>query len=150
MTGSFVELLVSQAPALALGGLVGYIGSIWYGFVDRLYKDHDRKKAHKLNVARHVLDVCEEGSLRNFEVAPKDIKKVRRTITDVEGFDKEMGKVLKDLVGGWLIYSFKITHTGREFEDLEMRISTGRELEANRKKLQEWANKIRNGGFFSW
>lgn len=150
MTGSFMELLVSQAPGLLLGGLVGFIGSIWYGFVDRLYKEHDRKKVHKLNVARHVLDVCEEGSVHNFEVAPKDIKKVHRTITDVEGFDKEMGKVLNELVSGWLIYSFKQTHLGREFEDLEMRISTGRVLEANRMKLQIWANRIRNGGFFSW
>ncbi len=150
MNVSLPELLTSQASGLVIGGLVGFIGSIWYGFVDRLYKEHDRKKTHKLNVAKHVLDICEEGSVRNFEVAPQNIQKVHRYMTDLDGVDQSMGKVLNDLVGGWLIYSFNQKQQGRELEELEMRIATGRELEANRKTLIAWANKIRNGSFLSW
>lgn len=135
MTNLNIELIYQILWKLLIfaGGVVAtLIAEVNTGFVKEIFEERARKRTHKINVANKVLKICNEASVGNYCIPPRDVEHVFSVMTDLGGIDVDMGRLMVEVVSYWIILS-KTKH--------QIRI----EVDEKRIKLVTWANMIRAG-----
>ncbi len=99
----------------------------------------------KLQVARHVLGICNEASTGNFRKASRNTEHVNSVLTNLDGVDEKMEVVMNSFVSLW---GRLVEHSGKAEQGEPGRkhyVEMLNEVEQKRKILVAWANKIRAG-----
>lgn len=118
-----------------LGGVVAtLIYELKTGFVKEIFEERTRKRTHKINVANKVLKICNEASVGNYCVPPRDVEHVFSIMTDLDGVDEDMGKSMNEIVSYWMILSAT-----------KHQIRTAAEVSERNIQLVTWGNAIRAG-----
>jgi hypothetical protein len=126
-------------------GTGGIVTLLWKGFLKEFFDERKRIAKHKLNVARHVLKVCNEASTGNFKRPPRDIEHIHSVLTDVEGFNSDMEKTMTSFISLWQhVVHLSENRLKRAVNEKDF-TKTLRDVEKKRKILVGWANKIRAG-----
>ena len=144
-----IKTISDQSPGLIIGAIVGIAGTIWTGLSRSWFAEQQRRKKHRLEVARHVLKICIEGSTCNYENKATDMKQVYATMTDLDGINTKLGKNLNKFISAWTLYAYSIQQGDKDYRDIEYRSSLYNEIAEGRKIIIEWANKIRVGRWWS-
>lgn len=130
---------------LIIGGITFACGLYFRGFTKEWFDNRARVAKHKLNVARHVLEICTEASTNHFSKAPRDMEHVHSVLTNVEGLDKEIEAVMNSFVSKWqMLVTMKNTNDLSN-DGVKYTAELMADVEENRKILVEWSNKIRVG-----
>jgi hypothetical protein len=137
---------------------VGYIGGQFIpGFSKEFFAERARKKRHKIEVARKVLNICTEAKTGDFLLVPSSMEEVNRTLANVEGVDEKMGVAMTNMVNSWITLARLDANGGlsdeaRRFERELLKNPTqlNRSAMLNYAKEENrvlviWANKIRAG-----
>ena len=126
-------------------GAIGGIASLYAsGYCKEYFDERARIAKHKREVARQVLQICNEASTSNFKLLPRDIEHVNSVLTNVEGINSNMEAIMNRFISLWqLIAQISQSHLGKE-ETKDLREML-KEVEEKRKRLVDWANSIRIG-----
>ena len=139
---SLTDILKTLQPYV-IGFIFGVITLFVTGFSKEFFGERERKAKHKREVARHLLNICNEASTVNFRQPPKDIGKINATLTDLEGINTEIEKIANSFVSSWqIIYS--LVRPGMSSDERKHLVELLDEIEIKRKELVNWANKLRN------
>ncbi len=130
----------------AVGGiLLGVIGSFGSGFVKEFFDERARKAQHKREVARHVLQICNEASTCSYRHSPRDVEKINSTLTNLEGFDHKACVTMEKFSSSWQCFAREHSKGKMTPEDVRFAKEQLDDAEEARKILVPWANKIRIG-----
>lgn len=135
----------SKLTPYIIGAILGIAGTFVTGFAKEFFDERARRFKHKLEVARHVLRVCNEASTGNFRKTPRDMEHVNSVLTNLDGIDAEMGVVMNSFVSLW---GRLVEQSGMAEQDEVGRrhyVEMLSEVEQKRKILVAWANRIRVG-----
>jgi hypothetical protein len=130
---------------LIIGGITFACGLYFRGFTKERFDNRARVVKHKLNVARHVLEICGEASTNHFATAPRDMEHIHSVLTNVEGFDKKVEVVMNSFISKWQMLVTMKNTKGLNNDGAKYTAELMIEIEKDRKTLIEWANKIRVG-----
>lgn len=126
------------AVGSAVGGIILTILTKFAdGWIQEIYKERERKAKHKINIAREVHAVCNEALTYRYQHRPRDMEHINHVISDVEGVDKEMGKLFEKFISDWVEGAIN----GNGVEGIENPSET--RADEKREILEEWANKFR-------
>lgn len=146
----FIQLIFQWIKALwpfAIGvfGFIGGIAVIFLtGFSKEFFDERNRRAKHKLNVAIEVHKICNEASSGNFKIAPRKSEHVNSVLTDLDGVDNEIGKIMNSFVSKWRIIVDRYNQTNQDDTAAAIHlVDMLNEIELKRKLLVDWANKIR-------
>lgn len=140
-----INTIIGQLPGFIFGVAATLLVAVGTGFIKEYFDERARKKKHKLEVARHVLRICNEASTNNFRKAPREMEDVNSTLTDLEGIDEEMSTKMAEMVSSWSTFSRERSKGDLSPDDVKFAKDQLDRAENNRMILIAWANKIRNG-----
>lgn len=140
-----LEQIATITLPLVIGGAIGFYFDFARGYSKRYFDEKDRVKRHQLEVARHVLRICNEASTGSFRVAPQDIEDVNSTMTDLDGIDEKLGAKMTEMIASWGTFARERGNGGNTGDDAKFLKEQFDRAETNRVILIDWANKVRNG-----
>jgi hypothetical protein len=141
----FITTILGQLPGFIFGVAATLLVAVGTGFIKEFFDERARKKKHKLEVARHVLRICNEASTGNFRHAPREMEDINSTLTDLEGVDKEMETIMNSFVNLWGRLVEASGKAGQGEAGQRHFIEMSNDIEEKRKALITWANRIRVG-----
>lgn len=130
---------------LIIGGITFACGLYFRGFTKEWFDNRARMAKHKLNVARHVLEICNEASTNHFSKAPRGMEHIHSVLTNVEGLDKKIEPVMNSFVSKWQMLVTMQTTKALSNDGEKYIGELMANIEENRKVMVAWANKIRVG-----
>jgi hypothetical protein len=128
-----------------VAGAVGFYFNFAGGFSKEFFAERARKKRHKINVANEVHRLVNEASTGNFTVVPRDAEHTNAVMTDLDGVDEEMGKVITVFVARWYQIANMDTQGLQRIESTKHLMELRKEVEEKRVILIEWSTKVRAG-----
>lgn len=124
----------------------GFGSAIGTGLVKERFDERARLKRHKLEVARHVLRICNEASMGNFKTKSKNLSMVYGTMNDLEGIEPDLGKILNRFVSLWdRIAEASAARIDGNEKEIKYYLGMTDEIEVSRQTLVSWANNVRLG-----
>jgi hypothetical protein len=91
------HLIATYAFPVLVSGAVGFYFNFAGGFSKEFFDERARKKKHKLNVAQHVLQICNEGFTMHYIESPRDIEHVNSVINNLKGIDEDVEQTIHAL-----------------------------------------------------
>lgn len=143
---------MNNAVLVFIGGLAsGFFGAFITGLVGEIFGERARQNRHKIDVAREVHKLCTEASTYHFQHLPRDMERIFSVVTDVDGINKDMGKVLNRFVTLWQLLAKRRPATREYSHDENSNYQEmSDEIEKKRKILVKWSSGIRRGKRFIW
>lgn len=137
--------IIDKLTPYIIGAILGIVGTFVTGFAKEFFDERARRFKHKLNVARHVLEICNEASTGNFRKTSRNTEHVNSVLTNLDGVDEKMGVVMNSFVSLWgrLVDYSEDTRQGES--GIRHYAEMLNDVEQKRKTLVTWANKIRAG-----
>jgi hypothetical protein len=127
-----------------ISGAVGFYFNFARGFSKEFFDKRARKEKHKLNVAQHVFQICNEADTNSFRVLPKDIEHINSVKKNVKALDEKVGNTMTEFISSWYTFARGRKNESRA-EDIRFLDREHKQAETRMMKLLEWANKIRIG-----
>jgi len=137
-----INTIISQIPGIIIGGISTATFLIGKGYVEIYFEKIKRINKHKLYVAKHVLDLCNEASSSSYSKRPRDYEHALSVITNVSGIDNRIEVNMRKLISLWVLIAHR-EHPNMSPDDLSLNIEMRKEVDINREILINWANKIR-------
>lgn len=129
------------------GGLVVFFGKFGEGWINSYFEKIERKAKHKRNVAREVHKLCIEASTGNYRIPPRNREHVNSVLVDVESVDNRISLVMDSFISLWreLVDQLKKDRQYDGQAEYEYVKELLNKVEAKRKILVAWENKLRAG-----
>lgn len=141
----FIKTIIGQFPGFIFGVAATLFITAGTGFIKEFFDERARKRKHELEVARHVLGICNEASTGNFREPPREMEHINSTLTDLEGINEEMSVKMTEFVSSWRTFSRERSNGDLSPDNVKFAKGELDRAEKNRKILITWANKIRVG-----
>ncbi|MBI2018675.1 hypothetical protein HYS96_03105 [Candidatus Daviesbacteria bacterium] len=133
--------------AYPVGALIGIIGTLSLKFVDvwvdGIKEDQRRRKTRKLEAAKDIIEFVIYGMHNGFKWKAKSEKEIKIRAQEIEAFDIEVGKKLKEFLINWSMYRGITKNKTPEFiEAVNTRKYSNKAQELGQELLEvakEWA-----------
>lgn len=147
---NIVNFFISTGFSHLVSFIVGTgVGSIFFKeLISNWFKEQDRVKNHKLQVAKHVHGICIEASTNNYKIKPRDSEHVFSVLVNIEGFSKDREIMMTKFVNLWGRIADSYASKSNSNEEIRNRAGMLKEIQAYQKELISWSNKIRYGKWF--